>query len=193
MYFPIQKQWADSMTFPARLIERTQPILGTRIQCTTLMSRPGLRESDLKRLQSCWMLLGRMAKGHWTPGFWVLRTCLYVFVCFDEEQQAMQKQATELRRMKKRQRQMTPRHKELKGRGRDCSSPWRAVERMDFHVLCFYNGSGFSISGGSHAIGVEMSLTPEKRRTKLPAMLKPQQAKWVLKNPAKDAKAPHKK
>lgn len=33
--------------------------------------------------------------------------------CFSlEEQQAVQKQAEELRRMKKRQRQMTPRHKD---------------------------------------------------------------------------------
>ena len=64
--------------------------------------------SDLKRLLSCWMLLG-IAKGHGTPGL-----CFLCMFCVShEEQQAMQKQATELRRMKKRQRQMTPRHKEL--------------------------------------------------------------------------------
>ena len=76
-YIPIQ-QWEDSITSPARLIERTQPILGTRTQCTTLMSRPDCQTCE--RSKAARVLLNMLnAFGH-SKRSWDSRTLFLVYV-----------------------------------------------------------------------------------------------------------------
>ena len=107
-----------------RRIERTQLTPDTRTQCTMRMSRQGVGlDCDF-----WWFLL------------WKQRDPLCLSVISTKEQQALQKQATELRRMKKRQRQMTPRHKEC---GQEIGSTSQVLYLANFYkflqvtlVLC---------------------------------------------------------